>query len=326
VKYTRDYENSLHFSPHFQQYAESLVRELTERHRLHGKTIVEIGCGKGEFLKMICRFGGNRGIGFDPGCEGSEPAERGEDLTFISDVYSERYAGYKADLLCCRQVLEHVASPLEFLAMVRRALGHSGHATLFFEVPNVLFILRDLSIWDIIYEHFSYFSLSSLARLFVSCGFTVGRLFNSYEDQFLCVEASNRKPRSPSVCGDRRDYKDVFLGVTSFPEKYRRKTETWRTLIDNIGKAGQRAVVWGAGSKGITFLNTFNHDSRIDYVVDINPQKHGRYIAGTGQQVVSPDFLRTYRPDMIIVMNSIYRREIQQHTEGLGLRPEFHFA
>jgi hypothetical protein len=73
----------------------------------------------------------------------------------------------------------------------------------------------------------------------------------------------------------------------------------------------------------VTFLNTLKTKDHIDYVVDINPRKQGRYVAGTGQQIVTPDFLRDYQPDMVMVMNPIYKREIQQITKRLGLSTDF---
>jgi len=81
---------------------------------------------------------------------------------------------------------------------------------------------------------------------------------------------------------------------------------------------GQLAVVWGAGSKGVSFLNALK-DLQIEYVVDINPRKQGMYIPGTGQQIVRPEFLRDYQPDVIVVMNPVYRREIRKLTKKLGL-------
>jgi hypothetical protein len=76
-------------------------------------------------------------------------------------------------------------------------------------------------------------------------------------------------------------------------------------------EGGRRTVVWGAGSKGVTFLNTFR-DSGVDYAVDINTRKQGMYVAGTGQRIVPPEFLKDYQPDLITVMNPIYRKEIKQ--------------
>jgi hypothetical protein len=61
---------------------------------------------------------------------------------------------------------------------------------------------------------------------------------------------------------------------------------------------------------------------RLQYVVDINPRKQGRYLAGGGQQIVAPEFLRDYRPDVVIIMNPIYIGEIRQIMQSLGLHAE----
>jgi hypothetical protein len=86
--------------------------------------------------------------------------------------------------------------------------------------------------------------------------------------------------------------------------------------------AGQQAVVWGGGSKGVTFLNTLQIQYQIEYVVDVNPHKHGKYVAGTGQMIVAPEHLIKYRPDIIIVMNPIYLEEIARYVKQMNLSTE----
>jgi C-methyltransferase C-terminal domain len=76
--------------------------------------------------------------------------------------------------------------------------------------------------------------------------------------------------------------------------------------------------VWGGGAKATTFLNLLKPAS-ISYVVDVNPLKHGKYVVGTGQQIVPPEFLREYPADDIICMNSNYSAEIAKQAEALGL-------
>jgi FlaA1/EpsC-like NDP-sugar epimerase len=87
-------------------------------------------------------------------------------------------------------------------------------------------------------------------------------------------------------------------------------------------RTGQRAVVWGAGSKGVTFLNALQARDPIGHVVDINPRKQGMYVAGTGQQIVAPEFLKEARPDVVIVMNPVYEDEIRRWVGELGLTPD----
>ena len=69
-------------------------------------------------------------------------------------------------------------------------------------------------------------------------------------------------------------------------------------------------------------ITPLNVRDEIEYVVDINPYKTGTYIAGTGQEIVAPDFLQGYRPDVVILMNPVYREEIRQDLNEMGLAPE----
>nr|MBP9503044.1 hypothetical protein [Promineifilum sp.] len=79
----------------------------------------------------------------------------------------------------------------------------------------------------------------------------------------------------------------------------------------------------GGGSKGVAFLTTLGQTlADIACAVDINPIKTGTFMAGTGQEIVAPLFLKTYRPDVVIIMNPVYREEISRDLEAMGLSPE----
>jgi 2-polyprenyl-3-methyl-5-hydroxy-6-metoxy-1,4-benzoquinol methylase len=190
MEYTERYENSLFFSQQFQKYAEGLAARLIERHGLRAKDIIEIGCGKGDFLKLLCRMGGNRGVGFDPSYEPELEAEPLEGIEVVRDFYGERYKDYAADFICCRHVLEHIAEPAQFIGMLRRAIGNRPGTRLYFEVPNGLYSFRELGIWDIIYEHPSFFTSKSLTRLFEDANFLVSGTGIEFNNQFLWIEAS----------------------------------------------------------------------------------------------------------------------------------------
>ena len=85
-------------------------------------------------------------------------------------------------------------------------------------------------------------------------------------------------------------------------------------------------VTWGGGSKGVTFLNTLRDPSPVRAVVDLNPRKAGKFVPGTGQEIVSPEALRQISPDAVIVMNPIYVDEITEHVRSLGLKGEIHLV
>jgi hypothetical protein len=317
MAYTQEYENSLHFSPVFQEYATALAQDLVERHDLRGKEIVEIGSGKGDFLHLLCELGGNRGTGFDASYVPDPGKELDGRVRFVQEFYSERHGRHPADLICCRHVLEHIEHPDDFVAMVRRSVGDRQTAV-FFEVPDALYTLRDLGIWDIIYEHCSYFSRPSLARLFEQNGFGVQRLASVFKGQFLTIEAT---PAPPSTAaGEQRPQVAEMAGLAAaFAGNYRQKVGEWQERLAAMAGRGQRVVIWGAGSKGVTFLNTLKTGRRIEYAVDINPRKQGMYVAGSGQQIVPPDFLASYRPDTVIILNRNYQAEIGRQLAALGV-------
>lgn len=320
VSYTQAYENSLHGSPRFQAYATALATRLVEKYRLRGKEIIEIGCGRGEFLTLLCRMGGNRGLGFDPSDDSHrEAVEQVEGLTLIRDQYFGHYADYAADLICCRHVLEHIPTPRTFLASVRQAAEKRATTVVFFEVPNVIYTLQDRGIWDIIYEHCSYFSMPSLTWLFQEVGFAVQDVHPAFGGQFLCLEAI---PATAGADGPHmpESIDQLARDVATFGEIYRNEVEMWQQKLNRLLQQGCRIVVWGAGSKGVTFLNTVQASEQIHYVVDINPHKQTRYVAGTGQQIVPPAFLQAYRPDVVLVMNPLYQDEIRTYLAQLGLR------
>jgi SAM-dependent methyltransferase len=319
LNYAQEYENPLDYSPRFQEYMRSLANGLIERYNLHKKKIISIGCGKGTFLSMLCEIGNNRGIGFDPAFIKRERYnKKQEKIKFIPDLFSEKHATQQCDLIECRQVLEHIYNPKDFLRMLRGSIDERITGV-FFEVPNALNIFRRLFMWDIIYEHYSYFTPTSFSHIFASSGFQVSELAECYENQFLCLHAlpSNRN-ESQYSSRQINEVKKTKKYLTSFAEIYQSTVEAWNRRLKRAHEKRQRVVIWGAGSKGASFLNTCKN-SYIEYAVDINPEKHGKYIAGTDKQIVPPEFLSEYQPDIIIVMNPIYKREILNHMKNLGL-------
>lgn len=322
IHYSKWYENSLHFSSRFQTYARTMAERLIDRYDLHNKEIIEIGSGKGEFLGLLCELGNNRGIGFDPGYVETSDVPSIQRVTFIQDYYSEQYTRYQADLICCRQTLEHLYRPAEFVTMLRRSIGERKTIA-FFEVPNVLFMLRALSVWDVIYEHYSYFSSGSLTYLFSANGFRVLSVEDSYEGQYLIMDVEPSLGELSPVFPESRGLSQLYEDVQAFQAHFQNKVAFWQQQLGHLKAEGKRIVVWGAGSKGVTFLNALGIKNEIEYVVDINPRKTGMHVAGSGQRIVDPSFLRVYFPDVILIMNPIYESEIREQVRSLGLETEF---
>lgn len=315
------YENSLHFSPRFQRYVLGLADRLIRRYQLRGKRLVEIGCGDGHFLKLLCTRGNNRGWGFDPACRKHARPEEEGTVRILPHTYSSRYRSLQADFYCCRHTLEHLERPRELLQLLREGMDRHRNPFFFFEVPNGLYTFRDLGIWDIIYEHCSYFTPYSFRFLLRSSGYRPLDLRPAYGGQFLTLEASLKDRasarRTPRIA---RGHLDRLVRQTqAFAESYQRKVREWRKRLQEFSASGQRVVLWGAGSKGISFLNLAGPNGPVEYTVDINPRKEGRFVPVTGQRIVPPRFLAEYRPDVVLLSNSLYRREVAKVLAELSL-------
>jgi hypothetical protein len=208
--------------------------------------------------------------------------------------------------------------------MIHRALRNQQQdTTVFFQVPDMLRILKETAFWDIYYEHCSYFSLGSLARLFRRCGFAVTALAREYDGQYLTITARPAVNDRPGVAFEQEDdLVELSVLVEQFAKNFARLRQQWRARLDEYLRAKRRVVVWGSGSKGVAFLTTLGANSGIDYVVDINPRRQGFFMAGTGQEIVSPAFLQRYQPDVVIIMNPIYQTEVIAELERLHLSPE----
>jgi hypothetical protein len=110
--------------------------------------------------------------------------------------------------------------------------------------------------------------------------------------------------------------------VRDFPDKFAEKRRFWENRLEQYVAEGKKMVLWGSGSKGVSFLTTLKVPKELQYIVDINPYRKGYFMSGTGHQIVGPEFLKDYQPDVVIVMNGIYCDEIGKDLGKMGLTPE----
>jgi len=324
TEYSGRYEETQGFSGTFNKFHTELAEQLIAKYDLHKKDIIEIGCGKGEFIILLSELGGNRGIGFDPGYrEDRNFSEAAKNVQFITDFYSEKYAEYKAEFLCCKMTLEHIHPTLEFIDTVRNSIGDRADTIVFFQVPEATRILKNVAFEDIYYEHCSYFTPGALARLFRRAGFKVIGLQTEYGGQYLTIEAlPSAGDYDQTPLPEEDDMRAIRAYVKTFPERFTVKREEWLHRLKEFKEQGKKVVLWGSGSKGVSFLTMMDCENSIKYVVDINPHRKGYYMSGTGQKIIAPEFLAEYKPDVVIVMNEIYCDEIGRDLQMMGLEPD----
>jgi SAM-dependent methyltransferase len=311
VDYLAPYEESQAASPTFRRFAEETIAGLIERHALRGRTVLEVGCGKGEWLAMLCRAGDMRGTGIDPayvpGRVADEDADRFEVITDFFGPDSE----LTGDLVACRHTLEHVPNVADFTRWLVAAAGRTEGSALFIEVPDAERILSEGAFWDVYYEHCAYFTPTSMANLAAVAGIDVAILERAYGEQYLLLEGVPGAQSAPL-----RDPSATVEAALSFGERVRDSVTDWSRRV----AAAERLVLWAATSKTVAFITAVGADPVA--VVDINPAKQGTFLPGSGSPVVDPAALTGIEPDLVVAMNPIYVGEIRGAMDELGVDGE----
>ena len=322
MHYSAEYEETQSYSAHFRAFMTESIDRLIDRYGLRNKRVLEIGCGKGEFLTELCQRGNNIGIGFDPSYRPERnEAANGVQVEFIREFYGLEFAHVECDFLCCRMTLEHIHNPREFLQIVRDSLADRDSVIVQFQVPDTMRVLRERAFWDIYYEHCSYFTLGSLERLFRETGFEILDLYRTYDDQYAVIEARPAQAAAaPQVAKETVD--EVQAEINAFRLHVSQLQRTWSERLTDERARQRELVVWGSGSKAVAFLNSLSSRNDIRRVVDINPHKHGKYLAGTGHLIVPPESLQSPQPALVLAMNPIYQKEIAADLRRLGVAAE----
>jgi SAM-dependent methyltransferase len=321
VTYDTTYEEQQSYSPRFTAFADALALHLVNRWELRNKRIVEIGCGKGDFLAKLCQLGSNFGVGIDPtGVPGRLSGPGADRVTILPEFYTRRSGALEADAIVCRHTLEHVRDVALLVRTLRRSLEDRPQTRVFFEVPDVLRVLREGAFWDVYYEHCSYFTTGSLARLFRREGFQVDDVRLGFDDQYVLLEARPAGGRSSDGVHPAEEMPvAVRAAVATYEERMAASIAGWRERIEQVSGRGERVAIWGSGSKCVAFLSETGTAEQIDAVVDVNPHRQGHYLPCSGMRIDDPAVLAERRPELVIVMNPAYVAEISAQLAALGV-------
>ncbi len=320
-EYSERYEETQGYSPHFQKFSQQLASDLIERHQLYNKTIVEIGCGKGEFLTLLCRLGGNRGIGIDASYVSGRHKDHSDiNVSFIQGFFEDNTGPIEeADVIVCRHTLEHIPDTALFLRRLRQAIPESRNPVIYFDLPDTTRVLSEAAFWDVYYEHCSYFTASSLAAVFRAEGFNTSKMYRLYDDQMLAIEARPSTHLSENSFELEMSIDELTLLTGSFSQAVKQAIYGWEQCIKEEIINGRAVAIWGSGSKAVAFISALDVDCSIDAVVDINPHRQGSYLPGSGYRIEPPEYLSSLKPGLVIIMNPVYRFEIISDLEKLGV-------
>jgi len=292
IKYDENYENSQANSPKFinhMQFVLSRLKTIMSKN----STIVEVGCGKGDFVAMIEVDGYFKVKGYDASYEGNNKS--------IERRYLNSSDKINADLVVLRHVLEHVPNPYNFLTMLKTIFGD---AKIYIEVPNYDWIVENKTFFDITYEHVNYFSQHALKTLFERSTTEHGLLF---DDQYQYVISELSSLNFEFSCNYHSSnwkyisFNDLFPNIEEDIEHF-----------ENEAK-GKNVFLWGAATKGCIFLthcaNKNRLIDRIRFVIDQNPKKIGKYLPRSFLEIKSKeDFFKKAKPgDLLLISNPAYK-------------------
>jgi SAM-dependent methyltransferase len=311
------------YSSAWLQHAEDYVAMATDRFALGSESfVVELASNDGYLMQYFVR----RGIpclGIEPAANVARAAEERGVRTLVRFFGRElgeelRAEGRAADLVVGNNVLAQVTDINSFVAGIRRLLKPKGTATL--EFPHVLRLIEENQFDTIYHEHFSYFSLLAAERIFAAHElvlFDVEELWTHGGSLrvYLRPAEDTSRPETPRVGELRR--REVAAGLHR-PETYgrfeERVRETKRKLLDlliGLKRDGKRVVGYGAPGKGNTLLNYCGiRTDFLDFTVDRNPYKHGRFLPGTRIPIHPPARLDEARPDYVFILPWNLKNEI----------------
>lgn len=325
--YSASYEEVQSFSPRFREYADALAATLVERHALTGATLFEIGCGRADFLLRLTEAAAGVATAVDPSfCENRLAGPAGDRIMVRRKFFEADDVPEGVGAIVCRHTLEHVGDVSSFLGELRRGLERAPDAVVAFEVPDSLRILREVAFWDVFYEHCSYFTPGSIARAFRVSGLAPTALELTFDEQYILLTARHPGARSQPAVGVPLELEErpevVVEAARAFRDQVAVVRNEWGDRLRHAHANGERAVIWGAGSKGVGFLSTLGLDEEIACAVDVNPAKHGMFMPGTAHEIVAPPALRDIRPTVVVVMNPAYTTEISAELAALGVDAE----
>ena len=196
IPYDSKYENRQCFSPAFQQHLTLLADDLIRRHQLNGSSLLEVGCGKGDFLRLLCARAHAQGVGYDTSYEGVTGRMR-EGAKFFRRYVTADDIDQPHDAIICRHVVEHIGEIGIFLRELHDIAAACGDPVVVIETPSFEWIAKHRCFWDLFYEHCNYFTLPCLAHLCERAGFTVAGHRLAFGSQYQVLELKVRRGAEP---------------------------------------------------------------------------------------------------------------------------------
>ena len=313
---------------------EEYARLLTamQEHHIHGRRIVEVGCGRGEFLRMW------QNLAEDP--EGAAALARDqardplsgqpnaaplhlvglehkpslvEEANAVADKKYRVYEGFATgdvrypegpfDAFVQFNFLEHQPDPCDMLRNIGRNLKPQALGLI--TVPSFEYILRYNGYYELLRDHIANYTEFTLQKLLQDCGFELLSMDLVNRDT---IEAIVRKADPDEL--SELHYSDRLIDVSALRDSYDRLSASVNAHIDHLSESRRTMAIWGASHQGFTLAATTKLGGRVEYIIDSAPFKQGRFSPASHIPIVAPDYAVAHPVDEILIVAPGYTDEI----------------
>ena len=291
VPYYKEVIRASAFSGEMREFRLKQFRKFVEDYDLSGKKVIEIGCGKGEYLSLMKKAGcAVHGVEYSD-VSVKHCVENDLNVNkFYIDTEFDRLRSAPYDAFFTMNFFEHVPRPNQALRALHNNLTDDGIGLI--EVPNFDMMLKNNLFSEFVNDHLLYFTEETLASTLRMNGFEIVECKKIWYNYIISVVVRKRKR----------------LDLSGFEHQRKKIAKELHEYISCYGQ--DKVAIYGAGHQALAVIAMADIGSHIAYVVDDAPFKQGKYTPATHIPIVSTEWLKTKPVDAIIVMAASYSDEV----------------
>jgi hypothetical protein len=320
-----NFQTSQAASNQFVEFSMNLAAQWVEQHQLVQRTVIEVGCGQGEFLTQLLQAGARDGIGMDPRLAGTNCLAPSTNITWMPSRFDQSCSDMPGDVLICRHTLEHVGDVHGLIHAMAMWARRQPQRLLLIEVPAGERIVAEGAFWDVYFEHATYWSQAALTHAFELHGLHVSVCKTAFDGHYTLLTASVAESAHGARAARTQDTSTIgWEHCQQFASRVHTSVENVRHQLQCLDSDGQGVVLWQGASKTVGLLSALGSTQHIRCAVDQHPARHDKHLPGSGLVVRPPQALSALQPQHVVLLNDAYAEEVARALGGYSPRSQLH--